>query len=34
MRRNLRMEDVDGKEGQVYGQGCAYINKHRDIGVY
>ena len=36
--RNQRKEDADGKEGQAYGQaygqGYAYINRHRDIGVY
>ena len=34
VRRNQRNEDADGKGGQSCEQGYAYINRHRDIGVY
>jgi len=34
VRRNQRNEDVDGKRVQAYSQVYAYINRHRDIGVY
>ena len=34
IHRSQKNEDIDGKGVQVYDQGYAYIDRHRDTGVY